>query len=92
MLLLEDKAGREGTYINEINGLRTDNNKLKKVIYCLLAIIVILLLGFTSYLTYNIVATKTVTIQPTNEQSSVVQPQKNEVKPVTQPRNKIIKK
>lgn len=92
MLLLEDKAGREGLYINEINGLKTDNNKLKRVIYCLFAVIVILLLGLTCYLTYNIVATKTVTTQPTTEQISVVQPQKNEVKPMAQPRSRTIKK
>lgn len=29
-LLLEDKAGREGLYINEIKELKTDNNKVKK--------------------------------------------------------------
>lgn len=92
LLLLEDKAGREGVYINEINELRTDNNKLKKIIYYLFAVIVILLLGLTCYLTYNLVATKTATTQSTTEKTSVVQPQKNEVKPVAQPRNETIKK
>lgn len=29
--LLEDKAGREGLYINEINGLEKDNNQLRTV-------------------------------------------------------------
>ncbi len=88
MLLLEDKAGREGLYINEINGLKTDNNKLKRLIYCLFTVIVIMLLGFTCYLTYNIVIAKTATTQPTTENSSAVQAQKNEVKPVAQPRDK----
>ena len=73
MLLLEDKAGREGLYINEINGLKTDNNKLKRLIYCLFAVIVILLLGFTCYLTYNIVVAKTATTQPTTEEISTAQ-------------------
>lgn len=92
MLLLEDKAGREGLYINEINGLKTDNNKLKRLIYCLFAVIVILLLGFTCYLTYNIVVAKTATTQPTTEKTSAVQTQKTEVKPIAQPRDKRIKK
>ena len=84
MLLLEDKAGREGLYINEINGLKTDNNKLKTVIYCLLTVIVILLLGLTCYLTYNIVVAKNATTQPTIEQTSTVQqtPVKENNKPM----------
>lgn len=52
--LLEDKAGREGLYLNEIKELKKDNNRLLKVIYGLFALIVIILLGLTVYVTYNI--------------------------------------
>lgn len=71
MLLLEDKAGREGLYINEINGLKTDNNNLKKVVYGLIGVIVILLLVLACYLTYNIVTSKST--QPTTEKTPAVQ-------------------
>ena len=54
VLLLEDKAGREGLYLNEINGLKTDNEKLKKFIALLITLLVFLLLGLTGYITYNI--------------------------------------
>lgn len=54
VLFLEDKAGREGLYINEINGLKTDNNQLRKVIYGLLSFIVIISLSLTWYVTYNV--------------------------------------
>ena len=53
-LLLEDKAGREGLYLNEINELKKDNNHLKIVIYSLITVLVILLLGLTVYITYNV--------------------------------------
>lgn len=53
-LLLEDKAGREGFYINEINGLKTSNENLKKWLYGLITVIVLLLIGLTGYITYNI--------------------------------------
>lgn len=53
-LLLEDKAGREGLYIKEINELKADNNRQKHFIYMLIAVIVILLLSVTGYITYNI--------------------------------------
>ena len=71
MLLLEDKAGRDGLYINEINGLKTDNNNLKKVVYGLIGVIVILLLVLACYLTYNIVTSKST--QPTTEKTPAVQ-------------------
>lgn len=54
VLLLEDKAGREGLYLNEINGLKTDNEKLKRFIALLITLLVILLLGLTGYVTYNV--------------------------------------
>lgn len=71
MLLLEDKAGREGLYVNEINGLKTDNNNLKKVVYGLIGVIVVLLLVLACYLTYNIVTSKST--QPTTEKTPAVQ-------------------
>jgi hypothetical protein len=55
VLLLEDKAGREGLYIKEINELKTDNDRLLKVIYGLLLFLVIVLIGLTVYITYNVV-------------------------------------
>ena len=54
VLLLEDKAGREGLYLNEINGLKKDNNRLKSFIYILVTLLVLLLLGLTGYVTYNV--------------------------------------
>lgn len=54
VLFLEDKAGREGLYLNEINGLKKDNNRLKSFIYILVTLLVLLLLGLTGYVTYNV--------------------------------------
>lgn len=52
-LLLEDKAGREGTYINEINGLRTDNKRLltsvEKLKYVIITLIMVIM-GLVMYL------------------------------------------
>lgn len=78
MLLLEDKAGREGLYINEINGLKTDNNNLKKVVYGLIGVIVVLLLVLACYLTYNIVTSKST--QPTTEKTPAVQQVRQPIK------------
>lgn len=83
LLLLEDKAGREGTYINEINELRTDNNKLKKVVYGLIGVIVILLLVLACYLTYNIVTSKST--QPTTEKTPAVQQVSQPIKESNKP-------
>ena len=83
LLLLEDKAGREGVYINEINELRTDNNKLKKVIYGLFTVIALLLLIFTCYLTYNIVISSST--QPTTEKTPAVQQVSQPIKESNKP-------
>lgn len=83
LLLLEDKAGREGVYINEINELRTDNNKLKKVIYGLFTVIALLLLIFTCYLTYNIVISSSTQSIP--EKNSAVQQVSQPVKESNKP-------
>ena len=54
MLLLEDKAGREGTYINEINLLKKENNRNQLLIKMLITIIVTLLITITGYVTFTI--------------------------------------
>lgn len=51
-LLLEDKASREGLYINEINQLKKENNSKNTVINLLIAVIVIMLLLIISVITY----------------------------------------
>ena len=70
VLLLEDKAGREGLYLNEINGLKKDNNRLKSFIYILVTLLVVLLLGLTGYITYNI----TVNNLQSNGATTVIDP------------------
>ena len=55
VLLLEDKAGREGSYLNEINQLKNSNKRLTRIIYFAVAVIIFLLLGLTWYVTYNVV-------------------------------------
>ena len=58
LLLLEDKAGREGLYIKEINELKSENNQLKtdktKVANLLTTVIIILLMVVVGLITYNI--------------------------------------
>ncbi len=55
-LLLEDKAGREGLYLKEINDLKTqlnkDNNRNKVIIYTLITALIILLLIIITSLTW----------------------------------------
>lgn len=51
-LLLEDKASREGLYINEINQLKKDNNGKDTVIKWLISVIVIMLLLIFTVTTY----------------------------------------
>lgn len=62
LLLLEDKANREGLYLAEINTLKTENNQLKtdktKVANQLVAVIIVLLMVVVGLITYN-VATST---------------------------------
>ena len=62
-LLLEDKAGREGLYLKEINDLKTqlknENNRKKIIIYTLITVLILLLMVIigllTWYLTVNYV-------------------------------------
>ena len=75
-LLLEDKASREGLYINEINDLKKDNNRYKLFIKLLITVIVMLLVIITGYITFNIGLSAT-------KQNSAVETQKNPVQAVT---------
>lgn len=50
-LLLEYKADREGTYINEINELKKDNNSKSKLIKVLITLIIMLLMVIITSLT-----------------------------------------
>ena len=53
-LLLEDKATREGLYINEINELKKENHRSQLFIKLLITVIIGLLLVITGYVTYSI--------------------------------------
>lgn len=69
-LLLEDKASREGIYINEINELKKDNKGLQRSLsifrYLFITVTVVLLMLITVLITVNI-------INSTTEQNSDVQ-------------------
>lgn len=54
MLLLEDKANREGIYINEINDLKKENNRNKLFNKLLLIVIATLLMVIVGYITFTI--------------------------------------
>ena len=75
--LLEDKAGREGFYINEINGLKKDNKKLIKVIYGLITVLVIVLISLTGYITYNVTVNNSENSEGTIKNYSVEENIKN---------------
>lgn len=64
MLLLEDKAGREGTYINEINILKKENNRNQLLIKLLITVIVTLIVVITGYVTFTIGVNKSKTPGP----------------------------
>lgn len=93
--LLEDKASREGMYVNEINELKKVNEDNKKVIYHLIAVIVILLIILTGYFTYNIATAgkhkekpTTTEIEQVNEvQKQVNYPQQTSSKKVNKKKN-----
>jgi hypothetical protein len=51
-LLLEDKASREGLYLNEITQLKQENNSKNTVIKWLISVIVVMLLLSFSVITY----------------------------------------
>ena len=53
-LLLEDKASREGIYINEINELKKENNRNQLFIKLLITVVVMLLMVIVGYVTFTI--------------------------------------
>ncbi len=74
--LLEDKAGREGLYLKEINDLKANNNRLKTVIYTLITIITI---GLTALFTYSFM---TINSQKTEEVQEVIEVPIEQPKPI----------
>lgn len=76
-LLLEDKANKEGFYLNEINELKKENNRNKLYINVLITVIIILLLLITGFITYNI-AKSNIVDDTVETKSDIVQ---EEVKP-----------
>ncbi len=82
-LLLEDKAGREGFYINEINTLKKDNNLLLKGLITLLIMFIITLISLIAVVLYHKAIEGNKEVSTTVENvSNLVQAQKKEVKPV----------
>lgn len=82
-LLLEDKAGREGYYINEINTLKKDNNLLLKGLITLLIMFIITFASLVSIILYHKAIEGNKKVSTTVENvSNPVQSQKKEVKPV----------
>lgn len=73
-LLLEDKASREGMYINEINDLKKENNRNQLLIKLLITVIVMLFMVIIGYVTFTIGVNNG---NPTPEQNSVVEEVKN---------------
>ena len=82
-LLLEDKAGREGFYINEINTLKKDNNLLLKGLITLLIMFIMTFVSLVSIVLYHKAIEGNKEVSTTVENvSNPVQAQKKEVKPV----------
>ena len=82
-LLLEDKAGREGFYINEINTLKKDNNLLLKGLITLLIMFIITFVSLVAIVLYHKAIEGNKEVSTTVENvSNPVQAQKKEVKPV----------
>lgn len=74
LLLLEDKAGREGMYLKEINELKNENTQLKtdktKVANLLTSVIIVLLMVLVGLITYNV----TVGIKKEQSKQEITQP------------------
>lgn len=94
-LLLEDKASREGYYINEINKLEKVNNHNKLLIKILITVIVMLFIIITGYITFTIGKSSTehfsAALQnksPQNEQSEQVQNMQTKPAPSNNSTNK----
>lgn len=87
-LLLEDKAGREGYYLNEINDLKKVNKRDKLIINLLIIFITILLLFITGFITYNYASNKTPEAASTEQvkvDAATAQAPKPEPKPQPKP-------
>ncbi len=69
-LLLEDKAGREGLYINEINQLKTDNEAVKKFNERLKYVIITLIMVIIGFIMYLVMVNNV--SQPVNNVSETV--------------------
>ena len=96
-LLLEDKANKEGFYLNEINKLEKANNQSRIIINVLIAFITILLLFITGYITYQIAKSNTVSDQVEAKSEQVtdqvsVQVEQPKAEPKPQPAQKPIQK
>lgn len=94
-LLLEDKANKEGFYLNEINELKKENNRKKLYINLLITLLTILLLLITGFVTYSIAVNKGKEVpeqtSATAEQTSgvqTVQPQQPKPQPKSTPKRK----
>lgn len=92
-LLLEDKAGREGYYLNEISELKKENNRNKLYNKVLIIVIAVLLLFITGFITYNIAVNKsTVQVEEETEQvSDQVTVQVEPPAPQPKPVQKVVK-
>lgn len=89
-LLLEDKAGREGMYLNEINTLKTDNKRLLKGLLTSIIIFIITFISLIAFVCYHMALnpTKPVVPEVENVQQEVLQPVKNPPKQTTYKRQK----
>lgn len=83
-LLLEDKAGREGIYIKEINELKTDNETVKKVNEHQRYVIITLLMVIVGLIMY-LVMVNNVSQPVTNVSDTVTNVQEQVTAPVPQP-------
>lgn len=72
-LLLEDRASREGLYINEINELKKENNRNKVYIKVLITLITTLLLGLSIFITY-VIAVNNIKKEEIKEPIQIEQP------------------
>ena len=59
--LLEDKANREGLYLNEINELKKVNNRNKQLFTVIVSILTLLLITVTGVLIYTLMNPKVIT-------------------------------
>lgn len=91
-LLLEDKANKEGFYLNEINELKKVNDRNKLYINVLITLLTILLIFITGFITYNYAVNKGNASQEEIKQEPVIeQVQPQQPKPVQKSMLKSVK-